>query len=361
MANTQVATNSSLNILRTQEKLIGYMAERENPFANFIGSGMENAIQRLTDLEKKRGDTVKVHLGTKLTGAGITGDNTLEGNEEALSWYNDSVIIDQLRHAVRLDGQMTEQRSAISLRADAGERLGIWSREVLTEMLVFYLSGARGVRTGHILPANWTGHAGNALQAPDANHILYAGAAGTKAGMAGSDKMTPALLDTAVKKIKLLINTSAAMRPIKSKGKNYYLCLMPAEHVFDLRQNATWQNAQQYANVRGDDNPIFSGADGLWNGLIIHEMPEGVLFNDYGGAGNVVAARTMIMGAQALGIAYGNAGGTDAAEGRWKYIEKDNFDYFNQCGFAMATIMGIKKLRFNNADYGCFAVDASYS
>jgi hypothetical protein len=40
----------------------------------------------------------------QLSGAGIQGDSTLEGNEEALTLYRDTVLIDQLRHAVRSGG-----------------------------------------------------------------------------------------------------------------------------------------------------------------------------------------------------------------------------------------------------------------
>ena len=57
--------------------------------------------------------------------------------------------------------------------------------------------------------------------------------------------------------------------------------------------------------------------------MIIHEQPAMPIFSDYGAASDVTAARTVICGAQALVIAHGNAGGTDAGGGRWKYIEKD--------------------------------------
>lgn len=89
MATTQVANSDSLNVLRVQEKLIAYMAERDNPYSGMIGESIESAIQRITDLEKQRGDTVKVHLGTKLSDQGVTDDDTLEGNEEAMNYHND--------------------------------------------------------------------------------------------------------------------------------------------------------------------------------------------------------------------------------------------------------------------------------
>ncbi len=55
----------------------------------------------------------------QLSGAGVAGDGTLEGNEEALTTYSDNIFIDQLRHAVRSAGKMTEQRVPFSIREEA--------------------------------------------------------------------------------------------------------------------------------------------------------------------------------------------------------------------------------------------------
>lgn len=358
MANTQVANGSSLNPIIVQEKLISVMAERDNLFAPLIGTGMDSVVQKITDLQKNSGDTVKFHLGAKLTGSGVTGDSTLEGSEEAMVHYADSLLIDQIRNAVRLDGVMTEQRSAINLRKEAGPRLGIWAREWLTELITVYASGARGVRTGLILPTSFTGFAGNSLQAPDSGHLLIAGA-GTKLGLTSSDVMTTTILDKAVRKIKLLINTGAAMRPVSVKGKKYFIALLTPEQIYDLRQDSKWQSAQQQANIRGEENPLFSGAEGVWNGLVIYENAAGVLFNDYGAGANVGAARAVILGAQSLGIAYGKSGA--ASDGNFKYIEKTDFDYYNQTGFAVSSVVGVKKLQFNSKDYGTFTVDTAYT
>jgi hypothetical protein len=50
----------------------------------------------------------------QLTGAGTIGDGTLEGNEESLTTYSDAVVINQLRHAVRSAGRMSQQRVPFS-------------------------------------------------------------------------------------------------------------------------------------------------------------------------------------------------------------------------------------------------------
>lgn len=363
MATTQVATGSDLNILRVQEKLISTIAERDNLFAPLIGTSMESAIQKITDLQKNSGDTVKYHLGAKLSGAGITGDSTLEGNEESLTFYHDSLIVDQLRHAVRIDGQMTEQRSAINLRTRAKDALGGWGRDYMTEILTYTLSGARGSRYAagaNVIDTTFTGFAGNTLVAPDTGHWMVNSS--TDASNGTLAKTTTAFLDKVVRKIKLLGNVSAAMQPINTKGQKLFAAYLTPEQIYDLRQDSLWQSAQQNANVRAESNPLFSGALGYWNGLAIFENTCGVLINsgENGPDGNAYSAnvaRGIIVGAQAAGIAFGKSG---AMEGNWKYVEKE-FDYQNQVGFAIASIFGVKKLRFNSRDYGVFTFDTAYT
>ena len=64
----------------------------------------------------------------------MSGDNSLEGNEESLSTYTDDLYIDQLRHAVKSAGKMTEQRIPWSIREEA--MLGLkdwWAGRIDTE------------------------------------------------------------------------------------------------------------------------------------------------------------------------------------------------------------------------------------
>lgn len=46
-------------------------------FSKFLGTGKSAIIQRLTDLEKTAGDTIKYDLLMQMGGAGVTGDKFL--------------------------------------------------------------------------------------------------------------------------------------------------------------------------------------------------------------------------------------------------------------------------------------------
>src|SRR5436190_188062 len=116
MAQSEWATNDP-----SAQKLFSKKLEREALKATFIGGfvgeGSNALIQIKNELKKSAGDKVTTTLRMQLNGRGVRGDNTLEGNEEKLTTYTDSLTIDQLRHAVRSKGKASEQRVPWSMRA----------------------------------------------------------------------------------------------------------------------------------------------------------------------------------------------------------------------------------------------------
>lgn len=356
MAETIVANNSSLNPIYVQEKVIAQYAERQNFFASYMGESPTSAIQVVSDLANRPGDTVKVHVFSKLNSQGVDNDATLEGNEESLGYYADTLYLGQKRNAVRIAGRMTEQRSAIDLRKQAGYALGVWAKDFVSELMTIMLAGRRGTRTLTVLPTSFTGFGGNSLRAPDATHELWAGSAATQAGLTASDKMTASLLDKAIVKVQLLINSGIPMRPIDPQGR--FLCVITPEQAYDLFQDADFVAAQQFAADRGKDNPLFTGALGTWKNLILVTNPAGVLFTS---SGSVPVAQAQILGAQAGAWVKGKETGASAGGGgSWRYTEKE-FDFDNQVGFAVASLLGVQKLQFNGKDHGAFSVYTSYT
>ena len=356
MATTTVANGADISPIWVQEKVISQYAERENFFAKYMGEGPGSIIQVINELKTNPGDTVRVHVFSKLGNEGVDGDATLENSESALSPYSDTLYLGQKRNAVRLAGHLTEQRSAVNLRKQAGHALGTWAKDFVQELLTVYLSGRRGTRTLTVLPITFSSFGNNSLRTPDSTHVLWAGSAATEAGMVAGDKMTSSLLDKAIAKIRVLINSGVPMRPIDAQGR--FLCVLTPEQEYDLWQDADFVAAQLHANVRGNDNPLFSGAIGVWKNLILVVNPAGVLFTT---SATVAAAQCIILGAQAGAWVKGKEmGATDGGGGSWRYVEKE-FDYDNQVGIAVASLLGVQKLHFNNLDQGVFSVITGYT
>jgi len=348
MAQTEFGVNHALAVKRWSTSL-AVEAMKKMYFAKFIGS----IITRLTDLEKKAGDKITHGLRMKLRGAGVTGDNTLEGNEESLTYYDDALLIDQLRHAVRSKGKASEQRVPYDMRATAREALAAWWAERFDELLFVYLSGARGVDSTLTLPLSFASFAGNSLNAPDAAHIQYANGL-AKATITTADILTLSEIDKLVEKAQTV---DPMIQPIMVGGEKKFILLLHPYQVTDLRTNTStgqWLDIQKAAGSRGGSNAIYTGALGEYNGVVMHSHRNVIQFSDYGAGGNLAAARALFLGAQAAAIAFGNGGGETVARYSWK---EELFDYGNQLGVAAGSIFGVKKSVFNSKDFGVIALD----
>src|SRR3990167_9470645 len=99
--------------------------------APLIGEDADSIIHLRNEPKKEKGDTVTFGLRTKLTGAGRSENQTLEGNEESLTTYSDSLLLNELNHAVRVKGENTidNQRILFNTRQEAKNGLKDWFAE----------------------------------------------------------------------------------------------------------------------------------------------------------------------------------------------------------------------------------------
>ena len=125
MADTAYGVNAAEAVKLWSRKL-AREALRKTYIKNFMGPGSNSMIQVKPETNKGPGDRVRVTLRMQLAGDGVQGDATQEGNEESLTTYTDDLIINQLRHAVRSEGKMTEQRIPFSIREEAMMGLSDW-------------------------------------------------------------------------------------------------------------------------------------------------------------------------------------------------------------------------------------------
>lgn len=326
----------------------------------FVGKDENSVIQRKTELESDAGDRVSFDLSVQLRGQATEGDDRLEGKEENQRFYTDEVIIDQARHAVSAGGKMTRKRTTHNLRANARRLLSdYWSR-FYDEMIFIYLSGSRGSNLDYLFPLDWTGRADNPIQAPDAGHILYGGAAVSKATLTASDKMDRIVIERASVKAQMLQAQdpeNANMVPVMIEGDQHYCIVMNPFQAYDLRvaEGASgWMEIQKAAaGAEGRNNPLFKGGLGLLGDTVLHRHQRAIRYGDYGAGANVAAGRALFMGRQAGVVAYGTTGGL-----RWDWKEKLR-DYDNEPTVAAGAIFGFKKTRFNDRDFGVLSIDTA--
>ena len=116
---------------------------RNNSFINqFAGSGQNAMVQRVSELtQSEKGARAVITLLADMTGDGITGDNTLEGNEEQLKAYDIVVQLDQLRFANRLAGRLADQKSVVNFRETSRDALAYAMADRIDQLAFLTLSG----------------------------------------------------------------------------------------------------------------------------------------------------------------------------------------------------------------------------
>jgi N4-gp56 family major capsid protein len=329
---TLSASNSALRQELWRKQLFADV--KDNLYMNrFIGESEQSMIQEVTDLKAEKGSNISIGLGMKLTvTGGITGDSTLEGSEVAMTDYDEDIAIDQLRNAVRLTGQMDEKKNAYDMRVSAKNRLSDYLAERLDYEIINKLCG------------NTSATFANAPTAAASTRAIRAGGAAAITDITTAMKMDCKVLDLAKQTAQL---ASPMIRPLRIDGKDTYVAILHPYDALNLRQDPVWHQAQRDANVRGNDNPIFSGAMGMYNGIVVHEHEYIYRTND--GNTSAYVARNVLCGQQAGIIAWG-------APVKW--VEK-SFDYGNSWGISCGAIFGVIKPMFNSVDYGVITMYAA--
>ncbi len=303
--------------------------------SRFMGADSNSLCVIQDDTAKSAGDRVRVTLRMLLTGDGVSGDGTLEGNEEALVTHTDDLLINQLRHAVRSSGKMTEQRIPFEIREEARMGLQDWWAERYDVWFMNQLAGNTAQSD-----TRFTGN--NAVTAHDSDHILSA---------SGNDAFSLLLVDQAVLKSHTL---TPVIRPVQTEaGPKYVMFISPESH-YDLRRNTDtleWGAIQTAAMQGGNisDNPIFTGALGEYNGTILHESYNLPRISS--------VSQNVLAGAQAMMMGFGR---DTPNQNRMSWVE-EVFDYGNQLGVAAGCIAGMKRTVYDSSSFACMVVRSTDS
>lgn len=364
MATTEFPLNDALAVQRWSTSL-ALEAAKKSYFSKFIGKDLNNCIVLKNELHKGAGEKIIVGLRMKLAEYGIEGDNEIEGHatgEEALSFFNDSLFIDQLRKSTKSKGKMTEQRVPYNLRLEGRNALSTWWAEVMDENFFCYLSGTRGSATAGFnefkMPNPWTmggdeGRANNPLQSPDAGHIIHAGNATGSADIDAADTMD---LEDIERLVAIAETVDPMLQTLNVSGESKFVLLMHIFQAFHLRTSATdndWLDIHK-ATDRGAGSLMYKNAMGEYADVILHKHRNCLRFDSYGVGANVQAARALFLGAQAGLVAYGQ----NSSPQRYSWNE-DKDDRGNALAITAGTIVGIKKARYNSKDFGVIALDSA--
>ena len=381
MANTNFAALTSEQLTIWSRDF--WRVARNMSFINqFAGSGPNAMVQRISELtQSEKGARAVITLLADMTGDGIVGDNTLEGNEEALRAYDIVVQLDQLRFANRLAGRLADQKSVVNFREHSRDALAYAMADRIDQLGFLTMSGISYALKNNGALRNTLGSGQNLsdlafsgdVSAPTTNrHRRWDATNGLVAGDVTAVVAADTIKYSTIVALKAYAKDNY-IRGIRAAGNEevFHLFITP-QVMADLKLDSDFLANVRNAGVRGPNNELFSGSSSLMvDGVMVHEFrhvfsTSGATSGASGNAGSngykwganadIDGSACLFVGAEALAM----------ADIGLPEIVEDSFDYGNQNGISIGKIFGFRKPKYNSdhngavEDFGIVRLDVAY-
>lgn len=207
--------------------------------------GTQMPIIIRNDFTKEPGDVVHINVQSRLRNAGVRGETTLKGSEGKLTFGQFDVTVDWIRNAVGFNKKAKKEALFNAIMAANGALSDWVAQEKDSDMFTQILITAT----------------------PD---TLLAGNAGDESELTTDDTFGCTEIDRM--RLALLRKKARPIQIIK-KGKQQipvYGVMISEMDEYILKADATWVKRNCEAAVRGDDNPLMTGALGMFNAMLIY-------------------------------------------------------------------------------------------
>jgi N4-gp56 family major capsid protein len=354
MASTEITTSHALAVRQYDDQAYREYEEKL-VLKPYMGLSGESLIHVKENLQKSKGDQIIIPLVDALGGAGVSGESTLEGNEEAMVFRDYSVTITEYANAVRFNGSLTTRRTAFDIKDEAKPALTSWLAQKQQIQAFTALGSFNGVSYGSATEVQK-----DAFLLANADRFLFGAAVANNvasdhsAALLTVDATNDVLAIPQITLAKRLAQLSdPKIRPFKMQnGEEIFVMFVHPLCARDLKNSDAWKNAQMYARNRGDSNNLFTGEIGMYDGVVIVESNQVPLISAVG-ASSINVAQNFLCGAQALVMAQGgylDRGGAPVV------LQEEMFDYKRQWGCAIMSQYEIKKPIFNSKQHGVVTV-----
>src|SRR6516225_3542369 len=365
MASTSYGVNDALTV-KLWARELAHEAVKATEVYPLIGQNSNSVIQEKTEAKKGPGDRITIGLRMQLSGDGFTENEIAEGNGESLTTYADNILVNELGHVVgvRSENTIDSQRVAFDLREEAKDGLVDWWARRISVAFFNQVCGNTAL-TGGTAPSSTKYTGLNAVAAPSTGRILRMGTSLTTdeaVNAATTATLTLSAIDSCVEIAKTGGSTGLPkIRPIRIEGGEHYVMYLHPTQVTSIRTTTStgqWLDIQKAAMQGGEisNNPIFTGALGMYNNVILREseqVPNGV--HSTTAAAQTNTRRAVFLGAQSAAIAFGQNSG----ESRYRWNE-ELYDHKRRLEVSAWSIYGLKKLVWNATDFSTIVV-TSYS
>jgi len=322
-------------------------------FTKYIAPGEQAVIRENDSLVNQAGDQYIFYLSKPITGNPVLNDDEREGKDAQMNVFDDSVYISNMFKSVTLVGEMEEQRVAYNLRKDARFQLKTYFADKMHEYIVDHLSGNADmdIADGDATDVFPRGHAPTTATSQKRLVIAASGShtwTGTT-GIDGSGELVAAdkllVEDIIIGQYNAYNPASGYLKtpPIADGDAEKYLWLVEPAALYWLQRDPDYQQILREGALRGNKNPLFTGAlIDIHGNILVKDEKLRRLTN-----GTVLCSVSVLLGRNAAILA--------KADRSTKWKEK-YFDWDNKFGVGASIKWGIKKVVFDSQDYGTYTV-----
>lgn len=372
-----ISTINSGNKVTDFQKKVNRVYVRDGRFGPYTGASENAIIQTNRNIRKK-----SIPLVGKLSGTGVRGSTQLVGMEEPLSNFDFTFEPTHLRNGVLIDNEERE-KSEFDLYTEARPALMNWIMEVKRDQIIQALGAVQASGTyynyggteasGAKGSAAASGANMDTWQAANSDRILYGSA---RSNLTSGDHTTSlGTIDTTNDKLKtsdiellkrIAQDSDPLIRPVMINEDEPWFVYFTGKFGFrDLRNDTVMQAAMREALPKLKSNPLFSGGDLCWDGVIIKEVPDIDKFIDnasgtglwdgvWGANATGDSLKTSGNGSTRVGVGF-LCGAQAVCFGRGKdasFNQRKEDDYGHLNGIALTAKHDIKKIFYNNKQFG---------
>jgi Protein of unknown function (DUF4043) len=352
---------------------------RESGLMSYMGTEDTSIIRIRMEHKDESGDTVNFPLIQRIKGRGVRGSEVLKGNEADLGLANTKVVVDWIRHGVKLP-KSTTFRTAIDMWGASKPQLRSWSAELLRDDTLAAMNSVivPGTVDAQGLPGTdsqvsyqlASAAQRNTFLAQNSDRVVFGNAranisSGNFATSLGNVTIATGLSSAAhIRLLKQIAKAAGQVAPAASTtgfttnikpyksdmtaGREWFVYFVGMREFSALSLDASIVAANTNSRAREGDgidrNPLFQDGDLIFQGVIIREVPEidNLILIGAGGGGADVSPG-FFCGQSAIAVGYGM---------RPAIVEDFTEDYNFRPGMAIEELRGVAKTSFGGMQYG---------
>lgn len=307
MANTTAAT---INV--NTRKLADYFKEyiRMNKYSKYTGSSSNNVIVAKEESVTGRQPITIPAIG-RLSGAGVSGSTTLRGSGEAMKNFGMDLTPTYYRNAVEFTLEELEKPN-FDMFSAARPQLMDWAMEQHRDRIVTAMESITNAGT-QVAYGSASEGVKDAWLVDNVDRVLFGAAKSNDSGP-GDHSAALANVDTSADKAdagivqlakRIAKTASPRISPIRvNNDEEWYVAFCDSLTYRDLVADTTISQANREAWTRGAGNPLFTGGDLIYDGVIIREVEDMNTITGVGASTSDVG-RLVLCGQQAVAWAIG--------------------------------------------------------